>query len=223
MANRKKNQRSAAFVWLVLLAVVLVLGYWAWRHRASFQSLFPAKQTPVAEEAGGNTKPQQLQGKLQVLKQPHDPDIGIAVPAVALLRNVAMYQWQEHCNGDDCSYALGWSTQPVDSTKFRVPAGHENRRPPFLNARYFAGELRVGDITIDPAVLMGRPPVDYPIESSALPPNLAATFSVVDGLLYAGGDPAHPAAGMMRISYRIIPAGDVDLSGMRRGNRFEAQ
>jgi hypothetical protein len=224
MANRKKTKRSPAVVWLVLLAVVVVLGYWAWRHRASFEALFPEKPKPVVETTATAAKQEQLQGKLQVLKQPRDPDLGITAPAVALLRNVAMYQWQEHCNGDDCSYALGWSNQPIDSTKFHTPAGHENKRPPFFNARFFAGALRVGDVAVDPALVMAqRTPVDYPIESSALPPNLAATFSVVDGLLYAGGDPAHPTAGMLRIGYRIIPAGDVDLSGLRRENRLEAQ
>ncbi len=222
--SRKKKKSSTAFIWLVLLAVALALGYWAWRHRASFASLFPQKPAAVAEDTGSTAKKQQLQGKLQVLKQPRDPDLGITAPVVALLRNVAMYQWQEHCSGDDCSYALGWSTQHIDSTKFHTPAGHENKRPPFFNARFIAGELRLGDVTIDPAILMAQhPPVDYPIASSALPPNLAATFSVADGLLYAGGDPAHPTAGMLRISYRIVPAGDVDVSGLLRDNRLEAQ
>jgi transmembrane protein TMEM43 len=221
--KRKKNQGRSAIAGLVLLAVALALGYGAWRHRASFQSLFPEKPAPVVEDAGSAAK-QQLHGKLQVLKQPRDPDLGITVPEVALLRNVSMYQWQEHCNGDDCSYALAWSAQHIDSTKFHSPAGHENKRPPFFNARFFAGELRLGDVAIDPAILTEQhAPVDYPIDSAALPPNLAATFSVVDGLLYAGGDPAHPTAGMLRIAYRIIPAGEVDLAGVRRGNRLEAQ
>jgi len=223
MAKRKKNRRSAALVWFVLLAVVSVLGYGTWRHRASYLALFPQKPASVAEEADGAEKRQQLQGKLQVLKAPRDPDLGITAPAVALLRNVSMYQWQEHCKGDDCSYELGWSVQHIDSSKFHVPSGHENKRPPFFNARFFASELRLGDVAVDPAILMGRTPIDYRIEASALPPNLAATFSVVDGLLYAGGDPAHPAANMLRISYRIIPAGDVELSGLRHGDRLEAQ
>jgi len=223
--KRKNSQGRSPFVWLVLIAVIFALGYWTWQRRAALAALFPQKAAPVAVEQPVDTViKQKLKGKLQVIRPPRDPNIGISVDAVALLRSVSIYQWDEHCKGDDCTYALDWSPQHIDSQKFRTPQGHENPRPPFFNARFFAGELRVGDVAIDPALVMAQhPPVDYPVAASALPPNLAATFSVVDGVLYAGGEPAHPVAGMLRVSYRIVPAGEVDVSGLRAGNRLEAE
>jgi len=222
---KRKKSAGSAFTWLILFVVAAALGFWAWRHRADLTALFPQKATPAASaDEPIVASRQRLQGKLQVVRPPRDANIGVTAPAVALLRSVSMYEWQEHCSGDDCSYVTEWSSQHIDSQKFRTPAGHENPPAPFINARFFAGELRLDDVVIDPALVMAtHAPVDFPIEASALPPNLAASFSVSDGVLYAGGDPAHPHAGMLRISYRIVPAGDVDVVGRRHGNMLEAR
>ena len=220
MKRKKKVAVGSLLAWFVLFAAIAAGAYWIWQNRARFQ---PPSSKPVTATTAAGESRQQLKGKLLLIKPPHDPNIGITVQAAALLRSVSMYQWQEQCNGNDCSYALGWSAQHIDSQKFHTPAGHENARAPFVNARFIAGEMRVDDVVVDPALMMTRAPVDYPVAASALPPNLAASFSVVDGALYAGGDPAHPTAGMMRIVYRIIPAGEVELTGTRRGDRLEAQ
>lgn len=223
--KRRKTKGRSAFVWLVLAAVAIVLAFWAWQRRESVQALFTrgSPAPPVASETAQAVR-QQLSGKLQVIKPPRDPNIGISAPAVALLREVSMYQWQEHCSGDDCSYAPEWSDAHIDSQKFRKAAGHENPRAPFASAPFIAGEMRIDDVEIDPALaLTQHAPVDFPVAASSLPPNLAATFSVVDGALYAGGDSAHPGVGTLRIRYRIVPAGEVAVSGFRRGNRLQAR
>ena len=223
--KRRKGKGSSTFVWIVLAAVVIVLAFWAWQHRESLRAMF-ARGSSSAPSAGETAQAvrQQLSGKLQVIKPPRDPNIGISAPAVALLREVSMYQWQEHCNGDDCSYAPEWSSEHVDSQKFRKPAGHENPRAPFTSAPFIAGEMRIDDVDIDPALVMTQhAPVDFPVVASSLPPNLAATFSVVDGALYAGGDAVHPGVGTLRIKYRIVPAGEMSVTGVRRGNRMQAR
>src|SRR6185312_333325 len=108
--RRRKAKGRATFVWIVLGAVAIVLAFWAWRHRESVHTLFARGSpppTPAGETAQGVRL--QLSGKLQVIKPPRDPNIGISAPGVALLREVSMYQWQEHCSGDDCTYAPDWS------------------------------------------------------------------------------------------------------------------
>jgi hypothetical protein len=227
MARRKKSSisfgRIAAFVALFVLAA---LGWWAWQHRAQWRPLEVSK--PIDREAGSGAQgvAQQLSGKVQIVKAPRDKELGIVAPeAVILLRIVEMYQWHERCElaGGACAYDASWSSGHVDSSKFRVPTGHENPAPPFADARFVAGEVRLADLVVDPKLLEGHPAEDYPVKAGALPPNLAATFSVIDGALYAGGDAKHPQAGTLRIRYRVVPAGEVKVNGMRRGNRLEAK
>ncbi|MGH8121829.1 MAG: TMEM43 family protein [Rudaea sp.] len=230
MARRKKLslRRIAGLVALVLL---IVLGAWAWQHQAEVRPLAspiasvpsPPPQTAAGTSAASSASVQ-LSGKLQIQQAPRDAQLGVsAADAALLLRSVAMYQWQEHCDGAACRYATEWSAQHIDSGKFRVPAGHENPASPFADAQ-FGGDVRLGELSVDPQLVAAQhPAIDYPVKANALPPNLAATFSVVGGVLYAGGDAAHPRVGTLRISYRIVPGGEVSVSGVRHGSKLEAR
>lgn len=232
---RKRKQtvspgRIAAIVVLILLIIAAV---WAWQHRARMQSVVSSvsKELPLPPQIAGTSQanrdaaptPAKVNGKLSVRRPARDAQLGVAADAPILLRVVEMYQWHERCEltGGSCAYEASWSSGHVDSSKFRVQAGHQNPPTPFADARFVAGEIRLGDLIVDPKLLDGQAAVDFPVKASALPPNLEATFSVVNGALYAGGDAAHPQVGTVRVRYRVVPAGEVELSGVRRGNRLE--
>lgn len=236
MARKRKQTISAGRVAALVAFVLLVLaGVWAWQHRARMRSAastvgaelaLPAQNAGSAQsDAGVAAVATKLRGKLVVGRPPRDAQLGIVADAAVLLRIVEMYQWHERCelSGSACSYEKSWSPGHVDSQKFREPKGHENPPAPFADARFVAGEIRLGDLVVEPKLLETQAARDYPVKAANLPPNMAATFNVVDGVLYAGGDAAHPQVGTVRVRYRIVPAGEVELSGVRRGNRLEAK
>jgi hypothetical protein len=153
----------------------------------------------------------------------HDTQLGASAAAAVLLRNVEMYQWREHCAGTACNYDTGWGV-PADSRRFREPKGHENPTAPFAAAEFAAPGLRLGAFSVDAALLaIQHAPQAYPVSDAGLPPNLAASFSAQNGVLYAGGDPAHPQVGMLRVSYRIVPLGAATLEGVQRGGALSAK
>jgi len=96
--------------------------------------------------------------------------------------------------------------------------------------RFSTNDLRLGAFRVDAAALgnqrlgsaLQARPVPYPVNSAKLPSNLAITFRDVNGALYAG-DPEHRAVGDVRVSYRIIPAGKIDIIGIQRGDRVIVQ
>jgi hypothetical protein len=68
-----------------------------------------------------------------------DPQFRVSAPAIRLQRIVKMYQWRERSEtrtqrtlggGQEqvttFTYAKDWSDTPIDSTRFKKPAGHEN-------------------------------------------------------------------------------------------------
>ena len=229
---RKKKISPLRIAGLVAIALLIALGVWAWQRRTPIRptaattstelALPPQIAAAVSATSGVSV---QLSGKLQISEPPRDEQLGVSAgDAAVLLRSVAMYQWQEHCDSGGCRYDTEWSAQPVDSNRFRAPDGHKNPRAPFVDARFVAGDVRLGELSVDSELVAAQhPPIDYPVKANALPPNLAATFSVVDGVLYAGGDAAHPKIGTLRISYRIVPGGEVSVSGVRRGLKLEAR
>jgi hypothetical protein len=233
MPRRRKSSLSLGRIALFVALILLVLaGVWAWQHRGRVRSMASTISTelPLPGQTGGSTPPDaavatKVSGKLVVRRPARDEQLGVTADATVLLRIVEMYQWHERCElaGGACSYEASWSSEHVDSGKFRAPVGHQNPAAPFADARFAAGEIRLGDLVVDPRLISVQNAVDYPVKASALPPNLAATFNVVDGVLYAGGDAAHPQVGTVRVRYRIVLAGEVELSGVRRGNRLEAK
>ena len=169
--------------------------------------------------------------KLDVRVPATDPQLGIRADAVMLFRYADMLQWQERKNGDKVEYVQVWSPQLIDSSKFREADSHRNpTRLPFGIARFSSTDLRLGAFSVDGGVLgnsrnaasLHAQPQPHAVSASELPPNLAASFRDSDGMLYAG-DPAHRAIGDIRVIYRVIPAGTVEITGTQRGDRIAPQ
>ena len=216
MARRKRKLSGLRIaVWVALLVAVAALAWFGHRHADRWLTqLAGDKSHPIA--ASMNDAPHRIEGTLSASGPARDGQLGVSANAAALLRHVEMYQWQEHCEGGACRYDKAWSA-PVDSRRFREPAAHANPPVPFSDSVFFAPGLKLDTYALDPDLLTAQlHATEYAVRGANLPPNLAATFSERDGVLYAGGDPAHPALGEVRVSYRSIPTGTVALNGVVR-------
>jgi Flp pilus assembly protein TadB len=82
----------------------------------------------------------------------------------------------------------------------------------------------MGAYSMDAALVVAQVRPDaFRIAANELPPNLAATFRVVDGVLYAGGDPAQPQVGVVKVSYRAVAPGKTILTGVQHGDRLASE
>lgn len=211
-----------------LLAVAVALWFKREALMHALEKLAAATGAP-AKIDGATTPPpveahaRNINGELVATGPARDVQLGVSANAAVLFRHVEMYQWLEHCDGAAaCRYEVAWSA-PVDSHKFRVAKGHENPVAPFNDAVFFAPGLKLGEYAVDPDLLVQQlHTTDFAAHDTGLPPNLAASFGERDGVLYAGGDPAHPTVGEVRISYRIIASGAVTLNAVLRGGKLVA-
>jgi hypothetical protein len=232
MAKRKRTSRrpfATGALILIALAAAAAIGY-RFLDRVNPQIRESERQKVLVKGSADRVSAVneglhvQIAGAIEAGANARDTDLGISAPAALLLRKVEMYQWRERCEGAACSYEPVWSSPPIDSRKFRQPAGHENPPMRLADARFAAAELRVGAFSIDADLVAAQvEAIGHAVHASELPPNLAASFSDANGFLYAGGDMAHPRVGEVRVSYRIAPLGNVVLSGTQRGSRLSAQ
>jgi hypothetical protein len=227
-----RRRRKASYAPIVLGCGVAALAALVWMNASRISAYFDAlggKSASPVNVAADRVDPANegrhvhIAGKLEVGAPARDEQLGVGANAAVLLRNVEMYQWREHCNGGDCTYEAAWSRQPIDSHKFRHVDGHENPPPRLADARFASDSIRVGAFSVAADVIAQGAAVELPVRSADLPPNLAASFSDANGALYAGGDPAHPKVGEVRVSYAIVPPGNVELSGVQRGSSLVAQ
>ncbi|HTI96870.1 MAG TPA: TMEM43 family protein [Rudaea sp.] len=232
MAKRKRKKASMPR-WPVAVLVVAVIAAALWFGRARLPalhlpSLASAPAGVLAVDAAHVDKANdgrrvRITGLLAADGPVRDAQLGVSAAAAVLLRNVEMYQWREHCAGAACKYDTGWGA-PSDSRKFREAKGHENPSAPFATAAFVAPGLKLGAFAVDSALLAAQhAPQAYPVSDAGLPPNLAASFSAVNGALYAGGDSAQPQVGMLRVSYRVVPLGAATLEGVQRDGALSAK
>ncbi len=236
--GRKRGSRSPTLLVTVLVLAAFVAGGWYLLHRrANLAQLWPVATTPKPApsapasvaidhvEPGNEGRAVVVSGALRASVPARDTELGVAAPnALALLRQVEMRQWRETCAAAACEYTLVWAGKPIDWLTFRERDGHENSMPfPFSSQRFLASGVRLGAFNVDPALAAAAvEPIAYPVHVAQLPPNLAATLREQDGVLYTGAVGSAPAAGDLRIGYRIVPAGEQRLSGIQKGDRLIA-
>lgn len=229
MARRKRGSRVRVLVAIIAVIVLTLVG---WSQRQRLLDLVgsisgrhgPGGAAVTRIDPKNDGERVRVSGPLEIARSPRDAQLGVETQAAILFRDVEMFQWREACTGDDCRYELAWSAQPIDSRKFRHAAGHENPASPLASARFDADDIRLGAYAIDAGLVAAQGgAVALPVGAADLPPNLAATFHALDGALYAGGDPAHPQAGTLRVRYRIVPLSPVSLNGIQHGSRLTAR
>lgn len=221
MARRKRKSRRRLLLIVVALAAIAAL---AWIKREALVQVFDKfaarPVAPARTDTGAEPRTQHISGQLAATGPVRDVQLGVSAKAAVLFRHVEMYQWQEHCEVAACRYETAWSA-PVDSHRFREAKGHENPLAPFNDSIFFAPGLKLGEYELDRDLLLAQLHAsEYAVHDASLPPNLAASFGERDGVLYAGGDPAHPAVGEVRISYRVIALGTAELNAVVRNGRL---
>jgi hypothetical protein len=222
---RAQRRRIVPVALAALLVVLALLAWWLLRPAADGPgSGVPAGPVAAAADRIDPANEGRLvavSGRLEVATPARDRALGVAAPALVLLRHVEMRQWHEECTGDTCIYTLQWADRPVDAASFREPAGHANPPFPFADARFEAGEVRLGAFEVAAAFAADdAPTVAWPVNGQSIPPNLAATLRERGGILYAGAGPEGDAAGELRISYRVVAAGPRRLVGVQRGSQL---
>lgn len=231
---RKRGGKPGSYspVLGVLVIAALAGGGWYLWHRRPAKTV-AARDEPLSApveiatpriDASNEGKRVRVTGDVRTDKPAKDPRLGIRSDSPVLWRRVEMLQWIEHCVDGRCGYALDWSAMPVDSSAFRERAGHDNPGAfPFSSETFLGEHVRLGAFAVDSARVPDEGAARlYPVRVEQLPENLAATFRIKDGVLFAANNAEHPQAGDLRVTYRVLPAGQKQTwSGVQRGDRLQ--
>lgn len=152
-----------------------------------------------------------------------DPIFHVATNGLKLKRKVEMYQWQEEQSTEKelyrqvttYRYVKEWTTDAVDSRTFRYPQGHKN---PAM--QYGSREFGVSPVICGAFALSGGLAAqidDYsPVPVIAKWRKMLPRFSIHDGGLYRGKDPAHPQVGDVRVRFAFAPSSTVSVVAMQK-------
>ena len=207
---------------LVLIPAAVVLLYWNVGRAVDAiraigrgaTSVIEIQATPIDPASNGHLV--HVTGMMKPGTPARDPVFGVTGDGLTRLeRKVEMFQWKEdketesHNNlgGSKTTtttfkYAKVWSDSAISSGAFHVPDGHHNPSMPARSETFDGDSVMLGAYRLDPPVLSKI--TDFtPLHPAIAPP---AGYQVAGEGFYQGRDPAQPAIGDLRVSFRGVPA-----------------
>jgi hypothetical protein len=163
-----------------------------------------------------------VDGPLNVVSAPRDPDFNQSAQAPVLIRHVEMFQWREITVADAVHYEMDWVDRPLDAGKFMHPGGHANpERFPIEGREFDAGEVHVANFVLSQTLLHALPgSAAITPDVKALPSNLAASFSPYGSYLVTSDRPGDPKLGDLRVSWEIVPVQPVTVVARLDGDQL---
>ncbi len=235
-------------VGLVLVLIGLVLLFWNEGRAvrtADMLSEGAAGVISVAADkvaAANEGKLVHVAGEVVTSEQLADPQFGTSAHALQLRRNVETYQWIESSNttthkklggGEEktttYSYDKKWSDKLVDSTHFKVPAGHTNPRDTrFKDQHWVAKHATLGAFALPERIVAKLQTFEaLPASADKLGPEVKGGASVQDGIVYFAADPKlqfnaqTPAVGDTRVTFQVVNPQAASVVSKQLGNSFE--
>jgi len=186
-------------------------------------------------DAANDKKLVHVTGEAKTDAEIEDPDFGLSVPALKLLRNVEIYQWvenkkvekKENTGGSEetkttYTYEKKWVDSPVRSADFKQPADHVNKGELIAEGGVFlAGKVTLGAFEVPEALIrqMGGEE-ELKLKAEDLPEDLKDKAEVSQGQFYFGEDPTKPVIGDQRVSYEIVKPGVFSIVAAQLGSTF---
>ncbi len=241
--SRMKNALVSLLIGPLLVLVAIILMVWNEGNSIkTYRSL--AEGAAIVADVPSDTVDPANEGRLvhvtgpvRTAETPADTDFGIsAAGAVAINRNVEMYQWvetqssqtQKDVGGSETTtttydYKKEWKSGVVDSSKFKQQAGHENPQPAVSAQDFVVKTADVGAFELDGERLANLG------SSSAVPLtaddtarfantiNTGAPVRLTGNVLYVGSSPASPAIGDLKISWQRLDITEASFVAAQTG------
>jgi len=209
-------------------------------HRA--QTLEQGASQVISASAGTvdmskNGKLVHVTGEAKSTETLRDPEFGISSHAIALKRNVEMYQWREESKSTTkkklgggtetvttYSYDKEWSSSAIDSSGFKQGEGHHNPPMPFSSKEWQASKVTLGAYDLAP-VFISKIPGEEPLKVEnldELPALIREKARLSSGSLYLGENPDSPHIGDLRVTFTIVPDQMVSIVGLQQGSILAA-
>lgn len=176
-----------------------------------------------------------VSGRAESPETLRDVDFRLATDQIELIRRVEMYQWTESETRETeqkvgggtrttttFTYEREWSSDPVDSSSFEEPEEHTNPPFPIVGRSWRASTVTVGVFHLSEelvAKLGGREPL--PVDPESIPGQVAGlpVHSAGEGF-YLGEDPVRPRIGDVKVSFEVVPEGEVSIVARQVGGNL---
>lgn len=154
-------------------------------------------------------------------------------PYLKLFRKAEMYAWVEEQSSTTekevgggsttkttYTYKKEWTSDPKESSSFKVPEGHRNPSMEIRDTSYTVSEAKIGAYSVDPSLLEMPGATRVALNEEIVIP--ADNQELVEDYIFMGrGTLSTPQIGDVRVSYEAVENGaQVTLFGTQQGDRI---
>lgn len=177
-------------------------------------------------------------GRCETAETLSDPDLGLALVALKLRRDVQMYQWKETSRTEEhkklgggtekvttYDYAKDWSSSLINSGDFQKKDGHDNPSSMRYESKMWnASSAWLGGFTFGGDLLdkveAYEPLAIADTDFARLPSGLASQLRRAEGGYDISADSASPRVGDLRIRFKAIRPLDLTVIARQTGKSF---
>jgi uncharacterized protein (TIGR02996 family) len=223
------------FVLFVTIALLVYFEHRTINTEISLQqgAAFCRSATPDRVDPANENQLVYLSGQATAGANVTDPEFGISVPALRLVREVELYQWVEEKTKDKppkYTHKKIWSTKKPQQ-EFVAPQTPANPAElPYPDAKFPVAEVKVGAFTLTPAQVE-RLPADQEVRvTEEMLANLPAPLKDKgkidpEGRLFIAAEPGHtpssPNVGDVRVRFKAAKAQPVSVVARQKQSTFE--
>ncbi|STX27645.1 Protein of uncharacterised function (DUF1625) [Legionella beliardensis] len=242
--SRLKDAFAGILFGFVLIGVAIYLIFWNERHGFNMaQSLAEVKKTLISVPASpidnkNNLRVVYLTGLATTTEQLKDSLLDIQLTAIALIRTVEMYQWQEEektrtekqLGGSErtvktYTYKKIWSENLINSSQFKETTYQNPTTMPAKSQHQMSSHVTLGDFTLPPS-LIEKITLTTPVDLSKINVDkLGAQFNkpvkLTNDELYIGQNSQTPQVGDLKISVAAVLPQQVSIIAQQTGTTLQ--
>ena len=220
------NKGNGVFGGIIILLIGIALLWWNEGNNVSnIQSVNEGykKYTDVSSKKVDSKYDGKLvatHGKLTVNGEITDDEFGVKTSSAVLKRTVEMYQWEESCEDDNCTYKKVWSDIVIDSEYFKKE-GHDNLSDmPYESQTFTSESAYLGAYNL-PEDLLKRLPAEHKIKD--LNSDTANSLSMtINGRYYTNVNSEEGAKiGDIRVSFNDNNSKTLSVLAMQTDDSFK--
>ena len=226
------------FIMIVLFFLFVVLEH-IHKERGNATEELKRKLVSISssEFSGNNNgKTVLLHGELKSPDTVTDPVTGAAFSCLKLERNVEMYQWEEERTTDEdvelggsststttWKYNKVWCDEPINSGTFRHKKYRNPSHFPLDSLSFSAKSAEMGVFEVDGSFLENAGTES--VQLKQIPGKIVQQYGkrvhlTTGGGLYIGLNPAKPAIGDIRVTYKAAPLGLYSIAGVQNSRKI---
>ncbi|KTC73920.1 hypothetical protein Lbir_0976 [Legionella birminghamensis] len=172
-----------------------------------------------------------LTGEALTNRSLSDLQLNITVSALALKRQVLVYEWLEEIDNDKAKphyhYYTGWREKLIPSSSFLDPNSHPNPASLPIESLYqYAEDAALGDFVLPSTVIDAIPDaakVDLSkVDLQSLQTKTGKQAALVGNEIYLGANPKAPQVGDLRIRVTAVFPQKISIIAQQNGNTLQA-